>query len=797
MRLLLVLLLLSTHALVIRASALLPFAVNADGTHGLIVGEDTHWTQPTPVELEIVSRQGSVEWLRVGYTSLQENDWNTTITAAATVTTPAGSQFQVTDVFTVATPTELVVHRTVDVLEAAPSDVGFSSRFSLGMYEPEGFDTSEFFVPGIWYDESQDETPERALAHNLSDSHILIREDRLPLPLVAMRDSTQTQVTTLVRQKIHPEDGATFAGENFRRRLVDSRLQFGSMGFIQDRSQERIMAAWQFPGSEGERTYVCCAKGGSWTNRSHPLNDETLRHSYQLRFSTNTTSPSRSYADTVQSVWRRAWEEAAPEAPPVNLTQVYLDGLEILSFVTTHHNGVVTVPFGATVPDGIVNDVSSQMGFIGKALPVAAHLLRGGLELNHPEWVTLAESVIDFWVQNSYYDFGVPRTWYNIEKQASKQFRWRRDTPYMGHVRIASDGMQGILAAWRVARQKNHSDRPDWLQYAQRYGDFLVSKQAADGSIAGEWKPDGTPHSNFTNAGYQTVPFLIELCQATGNATYGDAAVKAGAFAWNEMKDTYHYIGGTPDNPNVLDKEAGVLALKAFLAIHKYDPRDVWIQAAQQAATFSETWTYSWDIPIPKDDPETVYPTERTTLGASLISTGISGADNYMASAAYDYYRLYQLTNDTHYRDFALFLEWSTKQVIDWDRKLGYSHPGLLNEVVNLALRRGWGSGTWHPWLTVGILDPLVELKEETGSFYLPRATPPSPTPMPTAPPPTLRPTSVPPSPNSMPTATPSTLRPTRVPTPVVTSDSSTLFSIPAVLLQAFALTLSCITAII
>ena len=58
---------------------------------------------------------------------------------------------------------------------------------------------------------------------------------------------------------------------------------------------------------------------------------------------------------------------------------------------------------------------------------------------------------------------------------------WRGDSPYMGHLRIMSEGCQGALKAWLLRR-----DKTAWLAFARKFGDFLVEHQAADGSIAGE-----------------------------------------------------------------------------------------------------------------------------------------------------------------------------------------------------------------------------------------------------------------------------------------------------------------------
>ena len=46
------------------------------------------------------------------------------------------------------------------------------------------------------------------------------------------------------------------------------------------------------------------------------------------------------------------------------------------------------------------------------------------------------------------------------------------------------------------------------------------------------------------------------------------AATAAGLFSADRMAASFHYIGGACDNPNVLDKEAGVLAMQAFLSLY-------------------------------------------------------------------------------------------------------------------------------------------------------------------------------------------------------------------------------------
>jgi hypothetical protein len=53
-------------------------------------------------------------------------------------------------------------------------------------------------------------------------------------------------------------------------------------------------------------------------------------------------------------------------------------------------------------------------------------------------------------------------------------------------------------------------------------------------------------------------------------------------------------VTGACDNPDVLDKEAGALALRAFISLHEATGDEQWVAPARQAATFVETWTYAW-----------------------------------------------------------------------------------------------------------------------------------------------------------------------------------------------------------
>ena len=198
---------------------------------------------------------------------------------------------------------------------------------------------------------------------------------------------------------------------------------------------------------------------------------------------------------------------------------------------------------------------------------------------------------------------------------------------------------------------------------------------------------------------------------------YLATAQRTAEYGYSNIHEAFAYIGGTPDNPNVIDKEAGLIALDAFLAIYDVSGDKRWLDAAVRAADFAETWMYGWAVPIPEGGPATSFPRGRQSIGLSIIATGHSGADLFMAGAPFLYYRLYVYTGDAHYADVARLALYNTRRFVDVNGSMGYAHPGLCTEALSLAPPRGQGVNAWLPWLTVSMIEPLARLEETFGSM--------------------------------------------------------------------------------
>ena len=125
---------------------------------------------------------------------------------------------------------------------------------------------------------------------------------------------------------------------------------------------------------------------------------------------------------------------------------------------------------------------------------------------------------------------------------------------------------------------------------------------------------------------------LILLRAATKDRKYLEAAVRAAEFCWANGQSEGRFVGGTIDNPDVLDKEGAALSLEAYLALYEATGDRHWVDRARAAADVAETWMYIWNVPMPADDsnPDIHWKHGVPTIGLQIIASGHSLVDAYM-----------------------------------------------------------------------------------------------------------------------------------------------------------------------
>jgi hypothetical protein len=600
------------------------------------------------------------------------------------------------DKYTPAKGGSVTVDRVITINKAGSGDAGYRPEFVVRTSAAK-LDQVEIFVPGVWYCDSGN-VPNSSVITDQEAAEYLFREDRLPVPMIAVRRKDTGLTVSLTH--LAP-DGRTILADYNQQTLTDSRLMTGSIGLLKSENLELLFA---LPGNETH------TGGRATTQRYHPVKanaTQTIKLMVKL-------SIEKDFAAAMRDSWRSAFDRIDVPIVKAPVERICRDGIALLDFYCKPTNGVMGFPFAVSLPDGKVVEVSYQSGFVGMQIPGAAELLAYGLTNKNPQMIGKAETMLHFWATQSLSPQGVPRTWYNAE---GGEQGWRR---YDTYLRIASDGAIGMLDAWAIAKRAGRY-HPLWKHFCVANGDWLLRAQNADGTFARSFSFDGTPVEKSKTNTLHPVRFLVELSLATGEKKYLDAAIRAGNAGLDMIGSSAAYVGGTPDNPNVKDKEAGWLALVATLALYDATGDRQWLDAAVAAASYTESWMYTWNVPAVAEDKRDDFPKKVSTIGGSLIATGPSSADMLLAVAPFDYYRVYLLTGDAHFLKVARVLMNDTKQSTDVGGNHGYAHPGLLTEATSFAIPRRHGVNVWLPWETVMMIDPLWRFQEAFGSMDIER----------------------------------------------------------------------------
>ncbi|RFM27027.1 RICIN domain-containing protein [Deminuibacter soli] len=677
------------------------------GTYGIGIqlnSTTTYYEQNAPLAVEVVNTAGTATWLTGAYTAVQDMGGGL-YKCTGNITSANGSVFAFTDTYKAYNATgTFEINRTVAVTTANAADAGFSTRLAFQRDVTSAMNDYDFFAPSIWYKNNAD-VADNALATDLTDNYYWFREDRMPLPIFMVRQKSNGATFSVYHKS---PDGSTFKTEDGLNRVIDGRMKFASMG-MQNNTQPLI--GMLFPGTEGERTGIFgMSTTKRWAYRSNPV---TLNYTQQYSMSVTLTSET-DYTAALKNTWINYYNSSNPALYSVNLTQVYLDQVAILNRYWQSINGAPGVPFRIKL-DGTVesqNDYNYDMGFVGMQLPNAALLIREGINANNATLLSRGEQMAEWWANNASLQNGCVKTWYDPYPQT-----WRSYATYM---RVIGDGMTGLLWAWNFEK-KHGVDKANWLNVCTKAGAWLASIQNGDGSFprAVNYADNTIAFADKTNTSH-VIAFLVDLYKATGADVYLQTALKAGNYIYTDVYQNFRYVGGTPDNPNVPDKEAASMALRSFLALYDLTKDTKWLNAASQTAYYYETWVYSWNVPIPQDDAGATYPKTRSVTGLSVIATGNNAADSYAAIDAFSFYRMYLYNGDAHLLQMAKLLLQNTKQAVNWDRAnpvAGYGDPGILGEATNVMIPRGHGVNYYLPWQTYNLMEPLVLMWDVFGSY--------------------------------------------------------------------------------
>jgi hypothetical protein len=669
--------------------------------------------QPEPVTIEFFQAPNTISRQSSGYDRLETSPAGTL--GIAQVLGPHKTRITVEDQWSIS-GTEIELSRKVTV--AGTTDCGFLT--SISFLHPDSHPRSEvdYFAPGMIYG-STDHLSAAAIGG--SDTYraggygeIQVREDRLPAPMFGVHFSDGSALTVLDPKP----NGATTRADSHDtvpHTMVDERYQFGALGVhLADGHHQQ---GYWFPGSEGEVTYAGDTYPNgqlhTWRRRYQPVrNGLTQQYRVQFRFSGRENFPTY-----YRNAWRWAYDTLSPPVTRQDLALIQRSIIDVLAGQVEVAGDQAGIPnYVSSVPEEKApTNQHAIMGFTGKNLEAAEFLLADA-HLDQDAARAARDRELGLAIFKSFVRLRMnPPIGEGFDlKTGEPELAIPRD--HRVYLRSFGDDMKALVRAYR--REKLHGSlHPDWLAWTRQFGDWLLTQQQIDGGFPRAWVPgtgeiaDSSPASS-----YNPVPFLVLLSEETGDPRYIGAAQRAADFVWSHGQSKGQFVGGTIDNPDVLDKEAGTLSTEAYLALFDATKDSKWLDRARVAADYAETYIYLWNVPMPADETDTLLHWKKSvpTYGVQLIATGHTLVDDYMSFDVDEYARLARWTGDQHYLAIATLLLHDTKNMTAIPgRTYDLKGPGWQQEHWSVAPVRGFGLHRgWLPWVATSQLKGIFGLRD-------------------------------------------------------------------------------------
>ncbi len=650
------------------------------------------------------------------------------ITGEAVFVTENRSEIAIRDTYSIRDGA-LKIARHAEVRKSSADDLGFQTKISFYQAVSDELRDFDYFSPGQWYRDNE-YAADFAPGKNMDLQYFWRKETYSGLPMFAMQHRESGEAIAMSRWAADatlPSLDRT-ATENYA--YTDPCITVGSFGVSKAKPEALTytyyghMMATPLPDTVCDGVsidYIYPAVNGQQPSRgtgpfrtAQPLANITWVHPMREGFAQDyavavTFGRYDGFGSMLRATWREVYPRLKDRLFDVDNERLFGHMMRFLKDVTRQFGEAWGTPFVAQLPDFDPNSFSAEIGFVGQQAGIGYQLLRWGRMNGDGEAVRKGLGILDFWTGHTMTGAGFPRLWVHLSAH--------QDEPQPLWVRQIGDGLEAILDAY-VFEAHRGIRHEGWLQYCIQTADWLVRHQNEDGSYYRSYLDDGSCCMDSKASTQCVVRFLVQLYLVTGNSSYFRAALKAGEWSFEHQYRLFEYRGGPCDTSDIMDRESGIYAMFAYIALYDATGEKKWLEAACGAADYTETFTFVWDFPV--HVPYPAHPFNRYHIsGQSNVSVGSPGGDIYMAACSYTYYRLWLLTGDGHYRDFAEFLNRNCKQANDPDGSCGYRYAGLVNEGANFSEQEYRSRYHWLPWCTFVEVDPASRFYDTFGAWEI------------------------------------------------------------------------------
>ncbi len=557
--------------------------------------------------------------------------------------------------------------------EGANADTNEAVRISLELDLAKST-TCRFVAPGMIYSPDQ---WEQGGTYSFSDH-------RLAYPMVARWSAVDQTVVWLARATTATYDVAPDRQPGQSRFSHDTDI--GSVGFStpgvrSSRAGDRLVASW--PYWEGETSAMLDASGRPAAAFA-PIPAEGREFTVEYRIGVATAA---SYSEAVSSAFQAALDLARPQPSPLPVSLEESIDLRlnsaaktfrrdggfaafILNFDPERGYDSEAKAFGASFAEhtmGGSRDII-EYGFTGRQLNVA-YLLA---ERDPDGWRDRGAAVVDSFVRemttpsgwvHTLWHLGEARPLYACGDPSGPVMHYLGESPVAGtYTRMMAEAGCDLVANISLHRSLGRDVSP-WQRAAVALGEFFLAVQERDGSWFRAYSPAGEPivgtpwfgdrASSAKSATGTVAPFLATLAAEVPELRVRcHAAIERSArFVLDTFVAADDYRGGTLDNPNLVDKEAAFIAMRALTCAAgvalEDDASTEFLDGASRAAEVALTWHSIWAVPNVAGTP---------LADAGVSSVGWGGINSVWGVGVTDIYSLFFIA-DLHRLGIALGID--------------------------------------------------------------------------------------------------------------------------------------------
>lgn len=619
----------------------------------------------------------------------------------------AGYRFEITDRWN-AEESRVVLHRHIKAQAYRRNEAGGGVQFQLQAgisAEPDG--EWRFCAPATHY--SEPGTPD-----TFTEAKVYM-EDRLTYPFIQGYRPDSGRSVTLGRVKLPHTTNPPRRTEAKENRYMQE-TEAGSVGYAVHNGNEVILQAF-WPYYEGDRSVALNARRTP-VSAFYPLDGQSFEMElvYDLRFGHGDT-----FADAVYKAFRSYADLLPPE--PVELPFTLEQSIDyrnvslrksyreldnggagfFFHFDPRHSYGSQPSGFGTSF-NNIPHESYTRIleyGFTGRQINTAYTLAKsyGG------EWIEKGRKVTQFFVDRMPMPSGFLYSLFDIENDKPFASFGEEGAPklhYISHGSIPGNYLRtmvepafDLLLNYQLYASLG-MEQPSWRETTEKFARFLLRNQNEDGSWYRAYEPDGTPLKNaegfgndeFSSKSASAIPILYLIAMGRAAGSHGqpffDAARMAGDYVLGTYVPKDHYLGGTLDNPNVMDKEAAQYTMAALYGLYKLTGDERYLRVSVRAAKIFVTWNYIWNAPhFPGTDLDRV----------AFKTVGTGGINSIWGGGVVDIYSLFHIeeldrlgaeTGDSFFRAMAAWIAIGTQQLL--------SHPGDSMGFTDLGMQpEGFG----------------------------------------------------------------------------------------------------------